>query len=332
MKEIIVKENEAGQRLDKLLSKYLDKAPKSFLYKMLRKKNITLNGKKAKGMEQTVKDDVIRIFLSEETYARFSDGKSRQAAANSLEKERIVYEDRHILLYNKPAGVLSQKAKPEDISVNEMLIAYLLKKGEITEEELRTFRPSVCNRLDMCTSGMVIAGKTLAGLQVMSEVLKARTIHKYYYCLVSGCLSQRRRIEGYLIKDEQKNTVTVLENQIPGAKPVITEYTPLQQKNDTTFLEVLLITGRSHQIRAHLKSIGHPIIGDAKYGDGQINRFYSGKYGIGSQLLHCGKIVMPQMEGKLAYLSGRTFMAQLPKEFIKAGKGCGYGNMEFQRT
>ena len=156
MKEIIVNTNEAGQRLDKLLAKYLNKAPKSFLYKMLRKKNITLNGKKASGNEQTVKGDVVKIFLADETYDKFSEVRiiSAQPVQSArkeipvLTEEMIIYEDQHILILNKPAGLLSQKAMPEDISMNEMVLYYLLEKGEITEQELQTFRPSVCNRLD----------------------------------------------------------------------------------------------------------------------------------------------------------------------------------------
>ena len=164
MKEIVIRENEAGQRLDKLLGKYLSQAPKSFLYKMLRKKNITLNGKKAEGKEQTCAGDVVRIFLSDETYAKFSSGTHQGFQIEkipSLDPAQIIYEDHHILILNKPAGILSQKANPEDVSVNEQILSYLLEKGELTEEELKTFRPSVCNRLDRNTSGLLIAGKTL---------------------------------------------------------------------------------------------------------------------------------------------------------------------------
>lgn len=329
MKEIIVKENEAGQRLDKLLHKYLSKAPKSFLYKMLRKKNITLNGKKALGNELTVKDDIVRIFLADDTYARFSEEKPEVSVSCSLDRKQIVYEDHHIMVINKPSGVLSQKAKPEDISVNEMMIAYLLEKGELTREELKTFRPSVCNRLDRNTSGLLIAGKTLNGLQAMSKILQDRSLHKYYQCLVSGRITEKQRIEGYLLKDEQKNTVKVIKNEVSGAKLIVTEYTPLWCSEETTLLEVWLITGRSHQIRAHLASTGHPIIGDFKYGKEKVNRYYRKQYGLQSQLLHSARMVMPKITGELSYLSGRTFKAPLPEEFEKIRKECGYGNVEF---
>ena len=159
MKLITVKDNEAEQRLDKFLAKYMDKAPKSFFYKMLRKKNITLNKKKADGSERLRTDDEIRLFLSDETIESFSSppaGIGRQKLPACL-RPRILYEDAHILLMNKPAGLLSQKAKPEDVSLVEYLISYLLESGQLKEEDLRSFRPGICNRLDRNTSGVVAA-------------------------------------------------------------------------------------------------------------------------------------------------------------------------------
>ena len=329
MKEIIVNTNEAGQRLDKLLAKYLNKAPKSFLYKMLRKKNITLNGKKASGNEQTVKGDVVKIFLADETYDKFSEVRiiSAQPVQSArkeipvLTEEMIIYEDQHILILNKPAGLLSQKAMPEDISMNEMVLYYLLEKGEITEQEMQTFRPSVCNRLDRNTSGLLIAGKTLAGLQTMSEVLRNRSLHKYYRCLVAGKMKKPRRIEGYLFKDEASNKVTVISEEKDDAKPIVTEYIPLQNNESVTELEVLLVTGRSHQIRAHLASIGCPILGDTKYGSEKVNKFYKKKYKLHHQLLHSYRMEMPQIEGELSYLSGKVFAAPIPDIMNEVMKG-----------
>lgn len=329
MKEITVKENEAGQRLDKLLGKYLNKAPKSFLYKMLRKKNITLNGKKASGNEMTVREDVIRIFLSDETYDKFSGKRpiphsakqTKHTQAETLKPEWIIYEDHHILILNKPAGVLSQKAKPADISINEMLLTYLMDQGELTKEELISFRPSVCNRLDRNTSGLLIAGKTLIGLQAMSKVLKERSLHKYYLCLVEGILTETQRIDGYLLKNEKTNKVTVTKESSGDAKPIITEYRPLTHTEHLTLLEVLLVTGRSHQIRAHLSSVGHPLIGDAKYGREAANAFYKKNFGVTHQMLHSCKMVMPVMEGELSYLSGRVFEAPRPSLFTELLKG-----------
>ena len=331
MKEILVSTNEAGQRLDKLLGRYLNTAPSSFLYKMLRKKNITLNGKKATGKEILEKKDSIKIFFSDDTWKKFSTvniGEKKETKVSetfakipSLKKDQIIYEDEHILLINKPIGVLSQKAQPEDISINEQMIAYLCENGQITAEELQTFRPAVCNRLDRNTSGLVLAGKTLAGLQALSEMLKMRSMHKYYCALVEGHIDQSSRIEGYLLKDEKTNKVKILKEDVPDAKKIITEYHPIKQLKNATLLEVLLVTGRSHQIRAHLASIGHPMIGDSKYGHVPVNRYYEEHYRVRSQMLHAQRVVFPELSGIFSYLSGREFTAPLPGEFQSVMKG-----------
>ena len=163
MQEIIVAANEAGQRLDKMLAKYLNEAPKSFLYKMLRKKNIVLNGKKATGNEKLAVGDSVKLFLADETIAKFS---NIHAVHTNVTLD-IIYEDENVLLINKPVGMLSQKAVADDESLVEHIISYMLETRQLTEEELRKFRPSVCNRLDRNTSGLVAAGKSLAGLQEM---------------------------------------------------------------------------------------------------------------------------------------------------------------------
>ena len=201
MRQLMVSERDAGQRLDKFLGKYLDKAPKSFIYKMLRKKNITLNGKKADGSEKLVKADEIKLFLAEETIANFMEQKKKEALSDTtanMQKEKItldiLYEDENVLIINKPAGMLSQKAQKEDVSLIEHLTAYLLESGQLTEEELKTFHPGICNRLDRNTSGIIIAGKTLLGLQTMSELLRARTVDKYYQCIVKGKVVKKQLI------------------------------------------------------------------------------------------------------------------------------------------
>lgn len=315
MKLVIVNENEAGQRLDKLLAKYLSEAPKSFVYKMLRKKNITLNDKKANGNEKTALHDEIRFFLSDETFDKFSKKNEDIPHMKKSSNLQIIYEDKHILLLDKPADMLSQKAKSSDISINEEMLAYLLESKQITREELRTFRPAVCNRLDRNTSGLIVAGKTLAGLQTMAEVFKDRSLHKYYLCLVSGEVAEERTIDGWLTKDEKQNKVKISREQTEGALPIHTRYTPLEIKNGVTLLKVWLITGRSHQIRAHLASIGHPIIGDTKYGNRKVNQKYEASFGVKYQLLHSYQLIMPRIKGELSYLSGREFTAKIPPIF-----------------
>lgn len=323
MQQIIIRENEAGQRLDKLLAKYLSEAPKSFLYKMLRKKNITLNGKKAAGNEKLKTGDEVKLFLADETIEKFSGGAGRPSVKIPSVKLDILYEDDNILLINKPVGMLSQKAADTDVSVVEHLIAYLLESGQLTEAQMRTFKPSVCNRLDRNTSGMIAAGKSLKGLQELSRLFKDRTLEKYYLCLTKGKVEESLRIRGYLTKDEKTNQVKITKTEEPGSTLIETEYRPLESGKDVTLLEVHLITGKTHQIRAHLASVGHPILGDYKYGDRTVNESYKSMYGLTHQLLHAYRLVFPHLEGSLGNLSGKEFTAPLPKEFQKIAEDRG---------
>lgn len=333
MQQLMIGENEAGQRMDKMLAKYLNEAPKSFLYKMLRKKNITLNGKKAAGNELLQKGDEIKLFLSDETIENFSastfasDSESERKAISELENQSIrlevLYEDEHIVLINKPAGMLSQKASESDVSLVEYLIAYLLQTNQLTKEEMKTFKPSVCNRLDRNTSGMVAAGKSLKGLQELSRLFKDRTLGKYYLCLVKGVVDKPSHIRGFLEKDFRTNQVTVTQTETPDKTAIETEFRPLCNKGDVTLLEVHLITGKTHQIRAHLASIGHPIVGDYKYGNRKINDEYQKRYGLNYQLLHAYRITFPVLKGALSNLSEQEFRAPLWEMFEKIGKDKG---------
>lgn len=335
MKQITVSKNEAGQRLDKLLAKYLNKAPKSFIYKMLRKKNITLNGKKAVGNEITCLGDEIKLFLSEDTYGKFSGVQVQRVKA----KLDIIYEDEHIVLVNKPCGMLSQKSAASDVSLVEYLITYLLEAGCVTEESLQGFRPSICNRLDRNTSGIIVAGKSLVGLQQMSEALRRRTLHKYYLCIVQGRIEGEELIEGWLTKDAGHNQVHISQQKTGEDSAYIrTRYCPLGSGRlhgglGVTLLKVELITGRSHQIRAHLSSVGHPILGDSKYGQPGLNETLRKSLGLAHQLLHSYLLEMPGLEGELQYLGGRVFTAAPPTQFLKIAKECGLdGYLEFKRA
>ena len=298
MKSFTVTPNEAGQRLDKLLSKYMDTAPKSFFYKMLRKKNITLNGKKAEGSEKVAEGDEIRLFLSDETIEGFQSEKRRvnngenklstsssENAENAsgsqvvplLKEHEIVFEGKHLLIVNKPAGELSQKAKKEDISINERVVEYLKVTQKIG---LDSFTPGVCNRLDRNTTGLVLAGKSLAGLQETAELLKQRTLHKYYLCIVAGKADKPRHLTGYLKKNEETNMVNVVSVEefkkqnlnLKEYDRIETELIPLLTTGGSTLVAIQLITGKTHQIRAHLASIGLPLLGDTKYGSESSNR------------------------------------------------------------
>ncbi len=326
MREIVISRNEAGQRFDKYLKKYLPEAPSGFLYKMMRKKNIVLNGNKASGREKLEEGDRIKLFLAEDTIGKFT-GRPQKKESYPYNKELdIVCEEKDILVINKPAGMLSQKAEEKDCSVVEYVIGYLIQSGQLEEKELRTFKPSVCNRLDRNTSGLIIAGKSLAGLQVMAEHFRLRTMAKYYLCLVKGKLSKSAYIQGYLMKNKKTNRVKVIQvsekskDDGTAYTPIETEYYPVAYNDDMTLLKVHLITGRTHQIRAHLSSVGHPVLGDYKYGDLEWNDRFRKKYQITSQMLHAYELILPEMEEPLAYLSGRIFTAKAPPVFYRVIK------------
>ncbi|MBR1701841.1 MAG: RluA family pseudouridine synthase [Lachnospiraceae bacterium] len=334
MQEIKIGPNQAGQRLDKFLHKYLPNATSSFLYKMLRKKNITLNGKKAEGKEILAVGDVVQSFFADETFLKFSGGiggtvdvratgsgdntadpySQYREAYNTLQGISVLYEDEQKVLLNKPAGVLTQKAKDTDLSLNEWLIGYLLATGSVTNEALATFKPSVCNRLDRNTSGIVICGKTLAGSQQLSEMIRTRKISKFYRTICVGKIRENALVEGYLYKDPRTNKVTVTGTPPAGvsneksteSSSIKTAYTPLQTNDAYTLLEVELITGKTHQIRAHLACIGHPLIGDFKYGDAKTNRDLKARFGLSYQLLHAYRVCFPD---------GTEIVAPYPEQF-----------------
>ena len=321
MKERIIRENEAGQRFDKFLKKYLSEAPGSFIYKMLRKKNIVLNGKKATGNEKLNAGDSVKLFFSDETLEKFtaSDKSMEQpVASKSKVNLDVVFENNHILLINKPSGMLSQKAQAGDVSVVEHVTDYLLQTEQLTNEDLRTFHPAVCNRLDRNTSGLITAGKSLAGLQIMSELFKDRTLKKFYLCIVKGKITKKSYVKGYLIKDEKTNKVTVFKESVTKeALPIETEYIPIAWNKEMTLLKVHLVTGRTHQIRAHLASLSHPLLGDYKYGDRNWNAPYKKKYQIEDQMLHAYELQLPSMKAPLEDLSGMCFQAKVPSLFWK---------------
>ncbi len=305
MQSFRIGKDEAGQRLDKYLKKLLAEAPDGFLYKMLRKKNITVNGKKAGGAQKLAPGDEVTLFFSDETFRKFSGrpvGEGGIRAKYPCVPLDVLYEDEDILAINKPVGMLSQKAAPLDISANEYIIGYLLAKGDVTEQGLRTFRPSVCGRLDRNTSGVLLAGKSLKGLQEVSAQLRERRARKYYLCLTCGHVKEPLCLEGRLGKEAGENKARVLGEGEAGGKIARTYCRPLSwmpageggplglAAEGFTLLEARLDTGRSHQIRAQLSACGHPIVGDPKYGDARANAWFQKKMGLRFQLLHASRL------------------------------------------
>lgn len=320
MYQFTINSNEAGQRFDKYLHKLLPKAPASFFYKMLRKKNIVLNGKKAEGKEKLSIGDEISLFLSEETFLSFQDSLQKESefikAYQTLKDIQIVFENQNMLIVNKPSGILTQKSKDSDLSLNEWLIGYLLFSNAITRESLRTFKPSVCNRLDRNTSGLVLCSKTLKGSQRLSMLIRERKVHKFYRLFVKGSVEKEELLKGYLVKNELTNKVTISETPIEQGAYIKTRFYPVQKLSDMTYLEVELITGKTHQIRAHMASVGHPILMDYKYGDHKFNEKYKDRFPEQGQLLHAYRLEFSKEESLLEG-AGPVFIAEEPSVFQK---------------
>ena len=315
MQELTITDLDAGQRLNKYMMKYLNQAPSSFIYKMLRKKNITRNGKKATGDEILKCGDVIKVFLADETIEKF---RVTQTGQVSKQKPgitlQILYQDSDILAVHKPVGVLSQKAQKDDYSINEAIVDYCLSMRILNEKQLETFHPSISNRLDRNTSGIILAGISLKGSQMLARILKGHTCEKYYYTIVAGEMKQRIHEKAYIVKDTKKNQSKIQKLESPGASMIETAFTPLCVKNGFTLLQVQLFTGKSHQIRAHLQSLGYPMAGDTKYGNPAVNRKLRERYHLNHQLLHAGRLVLPDIP---------EITDPLPAEFQNVADGLG---------
>lgn len=327
MKEFVIKQKDSGQRIDKYLLRIMPEAGKSFLYKMMRKKNIVINDKKIEGNEIIHTGDSVKIWFSDETFEKFAGHISINTdeyikAYNTLKGIEVLYEDDNFLILNKPVNILSQKASDNDLSLNEWIIGYCLNSGCITKDSLSVSKPSIVNRLDRNTSGLVLAGKTVFGLNTLGKIVKDREVSKYYLTYVWGELSGRNSLEGYHLKDNDANKVNIISHddykklddiEKTRYNYVRTDYKVLDnykinldgKEYYISKLEVDLITGKSHQIRAHLSSVGHSLIGDNKYGDSTLNN----RIGIKHQVLHAYKLVFKE-DDNLGGLSKKEIICQ----------------------
>lgn len=303
MKSFVVNENDSGRRLDKYISKIAN-IPKGLLYKFLRTGHIKVNKKKTDGAYILMTDDVVTFFIDDSFFD--AEKKSFKVSDYSLD---IVFENEDILIINKPIGLKSQPDNAKDKALSEYVKSYLIKKGEYIPENEKTFTPALCNRLDVNTSGLIIAAKNAESLRILNQKIKDREIKKMYQCILKGVPQKKEDIlEGYILKDKEKNISKITKENTPSALPVKTSYRILEEKNGLSLAEVELHTGRSHQIRAHMSSIGCPILGDFKYGGGN-----------GTQKLCAFRLNFDfkSDSGRLDYLKGSVFEIKPPFDLSK---------------
>ena len=303
MKEFQIKKNDAGQRLDKFLTKAVKGLPMSLMYKYIRTKKIKVNRARTEQKYILQEGDIVQLFIKDEFFD--SPEKDNSALANINPKLTIVYEDDNIILCNKRPGVLvHEDDEGKDNTLIMHIKAYLYQKGEYDPENEQSFAPALCNRIDRNTGGIVIGAKNAEALRVMNEKIKNDEISKFYYCVVHGKMPKKSdTLTGFLLKDSDKNQVKIFEKQVKGSKNIITKYKVVSEKNGMSLLEIELVTGRTHQIRAHMSYIGHPLLGDGKYGINKDDRAKGYKY----QALYAYRLRFDfdDDSGALGYLKGK---------------------------
>lgn len=302
MKSITINSNDEGQRLDKFLQKHFEALPKSLMFKQIRKKNIKINKKRCTPEQILVLGDVIELYLPDEVLV---EKKLHLDFMNAPKDISIIYEDENIILMDKSQGMLCHPDGKEYVNtLVSSMKRYLYEKGEYSPTDENSFTPSLANRIDRNTGGIVIGCKNYQALKIMNQKIKDREIEKYYLTVCEGVFDKKSDvIDGYLTKDQRKNMVKVTKNGNDKSKYIQTKYTVLDSYNNLSLVEIELITGRTHQIRAHLASIGHPLLNDGKYGS-NIGRF--------KQELYAYKLVFDfsNDSGILDYLNKKEFLSK----------------------
>lgn len=309
MKEITITKANDGQRIEKFIRHYLSEAPLGYIYKAFRKKDIKINGHWVRKDAIVREGDVVRIYVTDSQLEDFA--KPKEIIQKPF-NHPIVYEDENILIVNKPSGLLVMgDEKEKRVTLANDVLSYLYSKGEYNPKD-SSFTPSPAHRLDRNTSGIIVFGKTDEALKELTLLFKERTnIDKRYLALVTGIPQKEEgTINAPLLKDEKMGLVKVS----PDGKEAISKYKVLEKYNDSSLVEVELLTGRTHQIRVHLAYVGNPIIGDGKYGNFEINRIYKEKYRISNQFLIAYSLSFKDVKGLLSYLSGKTFKISLKKD------------------
>lgn len=312
MKEIVISANEAGQRFDKFLRKYLTDMSLGTIYKAIRTKQITINGKKGSEKYSLNEGDIIKFDFK-------IDDVKKEKSLDFLNVEydfQTSYEDNNILVVEKKPGILVHPDEGGDITLTDEVLAYLYDKGEYNPEKEKTFSPSPCNRLDRNTEGLVVYAKNYDSLKALNEIIRDGYLEKCYSVIVKGKLKEDLYC-GYITKNENTNRVSIKEDFTAGAKEIRTRVFNVDTVGQFSYGEIELITGRSHQIRAHLAYLGNPIIGDPKYGDKKMNSYFREKFGLTGQLLIANKIIFKKCPEFLKYLEGRTISMQIPQLFKK---------------
>lgn len=306
LESIKITSNEANQRLDRFLRKYLKDETLSEIYKMVRKKAVRVNGAKVRENYRLSEGDVVEIYGGHERGISDSIKVSDKDFSN-------VYEDENILIVSKPPKlILHPDAAHKENTLVDQVLYYLYKSGQYDPEKEMTFTPAAVNRLDLNTGGIVMFAKNYKSLQDLSTMVRERYVGKHYICVVKGSLSGSGEIRGYLAKDHKTNIVKIYDTPSENAREIHTRYNAIKSLNGYSLLEIDLITGRSHQIRAHLSSIGHPILGDMKYGDEKENKYFKKAFGLENQLLYAYKVTFNKTTDSFKYLEGMSFKSDLP--------------------